>query len=300
MANAEQGPIRTHLEGEGLKGNGSQLDSVESPLLDPVERWRLAPAEEVEYSGGRVYYDETYYVHPPGSRLMVGGKQVMDTCEGPWGQATVEAARDTHELRGLKPGYKVKVLERGFGLGITGSAVIDTFKNRGVEYHVIELNEKVADMADKWREQELERVEARRGTKGLKYNVSINIWRGEAREVTRRLVEDERRRFNLIISDTYPLDEEETGVNDILDIEVLKRGLHSEGVFSFFPHYPGSEDEEVYSHLTAKQIGLVWPHFEGIHVTDAEVKPPEEYRYLFRSDGTPIMRLPVITCTRKR
>lgn len=268
---------------------------------NPIEDWRNAEATIVDYDAGYVRPEgEPGYRYEAGRRLVIKNELVMDTCEGPWGQAVVDAAFNHEAISKLDRTKTLKVLERGAGLNIAGTRIIDQLIGRGSgEYHVIELNEEVANMAEAWKQDMEEAIRKKGREQGLRYNIKIIIHRGEARAVTQELAE-KGEKFNIIISDTYPLDESETGVNDVEDIETLKQMLYREnGVFAFFSYFPGIEAESEDGHVAARQLGRIRPHFGEIKVSDAGVKPPQDYSYLF-NDGKPVRSLPVVVCSKKR
>jgi hypothetical protein len=122
------------------------------------------------------------------------------------------------------------------------------------------------------------------------------VHEGEATEVTRRLVEDEGLKFNMILSDTYPLTEEQKGVNDIQDIEVIKNGLYrnGEGVFAFYSYFPGFDSQHGDGFITATQARILRDYFPERRTDVAEVKPPRDYDYLLDHNGDPVRKLPVV------
>lgn len=275
-------------------------DSGEGTLPSPIEAWRKAPAQIITYPSERVSQpDGTTYTANPGRRLLIGGIPVMDTCEGPWADETVALAFSVNKIRFLDLSYKLKVLERGAGLNIVGTRIINRLVGRGSgEYHVIELNDDVADNAEKWKEHMDETIAGFKIITGIKYDIKIFVHRGEARGVTRKLVLDEERKFNIILSDTYPLTEEESGINDIEDLDVISKGLYKEGVFAFFPYDASSEGVTEDGYVTARQSAMLRPYFPRRITSVADIKPPAGYTYLFHEDGTAARKLPVIVCTK--
>lgn len=267
---------------------------------DLFKEWKEASAEIIRYKSGIVRPENSpSYRYPSGRRLIIKDELVMDTCEGPWGQAIVDNAFNHPSIQRLNPDYSLKVLERGAGLNIAGTRIVRKLMGRGSgEYHVIELNDDVANMAEEWKKRMEAQIRYDDEAHGSKYKIKIVIHRGEAREVSKKLA-DEGNKFNIIISDTYPLESDEKGVNDIEDMDVIKKLLYREnGVFGFFSYFPGMRLEGS-SHLAAKQLELVQPHFEQIGVSEAHVKPPKEYVYLF-NDGNPTRSLPVVICSGKK
>lgn len=283
------------------EGNVNSMVKKE-PNEQVVTEWKNAPAEIVEYESGFVRPEgDSAYRYEAGRRLIIKNELVMDTCEGPWGQAVVDAAFDHEAIAKLDRTKTLRVLERGAGLNIAGTRIIDRLIGRGSgEYHVIELNDDVANLAEAWKQDMEEAIRKKGREQGLKYNIKIFIHRGEAREVSKQLAE-KGEKFNIIISDTYPLDESETGTNDIEDIEVIKNLLYrNNGVFAFFSYFPGMDQNEGQAGFAVRQLSKVKPHFvEAGLKAEAMVKPPQDYTYLFR-DGKPVRSLPVVICSDKR
>ncbi len=283
------------------QGNDILMDNDINPEDPLITEWKNAPAEIVDYPSGIVRPENgANYRYDAGRRLEIKGEQVMDTCEGLWGQAVVDAAFDHPVIDRLDRTKTLKVLERGAGLNIAGTRIIDRLIGRGSgEYHVIELNDDVATLAEAWKTDMENFIRDKERRQGIKYNIKIFIHRGEAKEVTQKMAE-KGDKFNIILSDTYPLDKSETGVNDIEDVETLKKMLYREnGVFAFFSYFPGMEKEADDSHVAARQLSLIRPHFDRIEFSDADVKPAQDYRYLF-NDGKPVRSLPVVICTTKK
>lgn len=270
--------------------NGSNGNEKRKKL---VLSWRTAPEEVVHYEGD-VVLDKTGnpYKYPPGHRLLMGDgakgerKQVMDSCETPWAFATVDKAfAEFSQNSG-----PLRVLERGFGMGITARRVIHNLITRGGEYIVIELNRANANYARDWiKKQKSALANMASGLPGTKPDIGISITEGDAYEETAKLAESGEK-FDIIISDTFPLSEDEQGINDLKDLETLKRCLKPNGVFAFFAYFPGSTGGVV-----KKQENLMTPHFRDYSVSSVEVTPPPDYKYLQNEDG-PVKRLAVVIC----
>lgn len=283
-------------------GETGSLFVAKEALYDPrkerIEWWRKASERPEKYFGGEgIDKDGNPYEYPAGTRLIIGrGKetyQVMDSCETPWAFATVDMV--FKEL-GSKSG-EVDILERGFGMGITARRVIQNLVARGGSYTIIELNEQNAAYAREWkRSQEYSLTRMTHGMQDTKPNISIDIIDGEAYEETARLLEAERK-FDIIISDTFPLTEDEQGINDLQDLDVLKRCLKPGGVFSFFAYYPGSAGA---LELVKKQGEMIARHFDprGVIISQARINPPPDYKYLHTDTGDPVRILPVIVCVK--
>lgn len=251
-----------------------------------VAQWRDALPDIQEYDpafdpeSGRLLY-------PGGKRLVILGEQVMDTCETPWCRATVDAVFENLQ-NGSVP---IRVLERGYGLGITANLIMQKLIGLGKgEYHIIELNKEVAQDAREFRESWNRRLR----NMGLQLpdtrpQISITVHEGDAYEVTKRLAESGEQ-FHIIFSDTYPVAEEH-GLNDIFDVEnikvLLSRDPIRSGRFTFPAHFPGSTGG-----LVRAQDDLLGLHFNRYGVQDyVEVNPPPDYSYL---QG--VRSLPIIMC----
>lgn len=115
-----------------------------------------------------------------------------------------------------------------------------------------------------------------------------SILNAKAEEEIRKSIEEMK--FDAILSDTYPLSEEEAGQNDIQDIKTMKSLLTSEGIFTFFAYFPKSTGGVV-----EFQRDIIAENFSGYYVHFAAVKPQTGYRYLF-DKNCPVRRLPVAVC----
>ena len=283
---------------------------ISGDSLSPTEAWRVAPARVIDYYPGTVLLPNgNLYRYPAGKRLEVSLVPeefipVMDTAEAPWAVATVNAAFSSDPIDRLDPRHKLRVLERGAGLNITATKVIDHLVQRGSgEYHIIELNEQVLNNPEwgtkAWKKRIDDILRLKSQQQGIKYDIDIQIHEGEAQEITKQLAADGKK-FNIIISDTFPIEPEEQGINDIADVDVLTQVMYGEGVFAFFAYYPGIEKEIEGSHIAAKQLGLLRPKFGNVNVFEVGVKPPRDYPYLFTEESVPVTRLPVVICRDKK
>lgn len=264
-----------------------------------IERWRKAPARIDSYLAGSVIMkDGSKYRYPKGNRLVITPTpneevQVMDTSEWLWASEIVEAAFNAESIRRLPQNFKLKVLERGAGLMIVGSRIIDhLMRRRSGEYHIIELNKEVLHNpiwgVYAWRQKQMDRIAEISREKGIPYDIDIIVHEGDAIEETQKLV-DSGKKFIIIIGDTVPLKPSDSGVNDIVDIDVTKRALNRGGVLGFFAWDPQHLVEQ--GALTARQLGILQPHFSQIQISSADIKPPPSYTYLFG-----VRSLPVVTC----
>ena len=303
----EQPEINSHEQqpnGEGKTYLVSPHESLFDPRKERIEWWKNAPEKVKKYKAGvaRDNDGNFLYNYPRGSRLIIGDKEkgedveVMDTCETPWADATVDRA--FQEL--TRKNRPINVLERGFGMGITATRVIDHLAIHGGTYTVIELNKKDAAYArEEWKNNQelgIERRARPRGAASNGHRINIEVVEGEAYEETAKLAEAGRK-FDIIISDTYPLTKDEQGVNDLKDLETLKRCLETDGVFTFFAYFPGTTAP---LELVRKQGDLIYDHFgENYRVSPARVNPPSDYKYL-QTDTGPVRILPVVTCWNPR
>lgn len=289
--------------GQDPHSNGERPNNfvVKESLFDPrkerIDWWRNAPEKVIEYEGNNaIDKDGNTYWYGQGTRLLIGDPekgeaiQVMDSCETPWAFATVDMA--FKEL--VSKSGQVDVLERGFGMGITSRKVIQNLVPRGGSYTVIELNKINATYAKReWRPKQISAfANMASGMPGTKPIIAIDIIDGEAYEETAKLLEAERK-FDIIISDTFPLTEDEQGMNDLQDLDVLKRCLKTGGVFAFFAYYSGSAGA---LELVRKQGEMIDRHFGDYGVSPARINPPPEYKYLHTDTGDPVRTLPVVVC----
>lgn len=272
-------------------------------LVDTEERvaeWVFAPAKLKRYSGGITPKPDGTpdYHYKPGKRLMVRGEQVIDTCEAPWAQKTIDltfkyAEGYNHELEGMP----INVLEFGFGLGMTGNYVVSKLHGRGPggEYRVVELNYDVYQNAVKWKRNRDEKLKDEREQGQEPPSVKIVTYHNEASLLTKYLV-GRGKKFDIIISDTYPLSNEEKGINDLVNLPLIMHLLSKEGVFAFFP-YVGGLSKEKQQEIYATQSRLLSPHFRKFNQDDVRVNPPPSYDYLKTSDRIMVRTLPIIICS---
>ncbi|HKC14599.1 MAG TPA: hypothetical protein VKC89_01380 [Patescibacteria group bacterium] len=287
----------TAAERVGAEGNGDERGKESEKFL--VEQWKQAKAYREPYEAGEaVLSNGVSYPFREGKRLTILGKQVMDTSEYPWASETINVA--FREMVHPNSSQPVKVLEMGFGLGITANRIIEQLEGRRIkgEYRVVELNHQIYLDALEWKKRkEAEFDQKDREMAGSKPDIKIEIVGGEAGQEARRLLREigssENQKFDIIISDTFPLRPEDQGINDIKDLPILVKLLTSGGVFAFYPYVPGSISQaDAQDGLTTKQRTIVKPYFDHIVSSSAIIYPPPEYKYLFRKSG-PVRSLPV-------
>lgn len=296
MGNAERLAKGNSLNSGSEGPKNGHLPAAKEQLFDPrrerVGWWRNAPEDVEDYPEGTA--PDGSYSYPAGKILLIGNKekgealQVMSTCETPWAFATVDKAfaefpQDSGPL---------KVLERGFGMGLTARRAMQHLITRGGEYTVIELNKGNADYAREWiRKFKSGLTNMAGGLPGTKPDINITLIEGDAYGETARLA-DEGEMFDIIISDTFPLTPDEEGINDLADLDTLKKLLNPKGVFTFFAYYPGSN-----CGIKELQMSMVRKHFSGYREDSVEINPPPSYTYLQTANG-PIRKLPVAICTK--
>lgn len=284
------------IEGNPKDNGVNKKESVSREAL--AEQWGNAPEGVIRYPAGKVLDTDgnVAYEYAAGARLWIGNElEVMDSCQRPWVVETVDKA-----FNALGPKPNVKVLERGFGLGLIAGEIIDRLRPRGGSYTVIELNKQVADFAKtKWTQKQSQIDKARATSEiGGRYNgpnVSFEIIEGDAVEETEKLAESGER-FDIIISDTFPLSEAERSINDLLDLETLVKCLNPNGVFAFFGYHSGFQGG-----MNERQRNLVEKYFEQVSRTIVKgINPPPDYKYFNPENGPVVRELPVIICTKPR
>lgn len=273
------------------RGNGKEITTPRDVL---IEQWRNAPEKLVKYRAGEVRDSEgnVLYEYSKGARLVILGEEVMDSCQEPWARATVDQAFQT---MGSKK--NLDVMERGFGMGRIASAIVENLIPRGGTYTVIELNKQVAEYAREWKKNYKESI-ANMGSPMAPNpgpQISMSIIEGDAVEETKKLAAIGKK-YDIIISDTFPLSQDERSVNDLLDLDTLVKLLNPDGVFAFFGFHTGYQGG-----MNEKQANLVQGHFDTVNRTIVKgINPPPDYKY-FNPEGGPIVReLPVIICSKPR
>jgi len=291
---------------QSSKSNGGGPFVPEESLCDPrkerIEEWRNAPETILKYKEGKVFDENqnVLYEYPPGNehyegaRLMILGEEVMDSCQTPWAQETVRRAFEALDPSPRVQKRNVKVLERGFGMGIVAGEFMDELKKRNGAYTVIELNRHVAAFArntwlSKQRQMERDKATSVLGGSFMESGVTVEFIEGDAFEETKILVE-QGRKFDIIASDTYPLTDEERSINDLIDLETLVKCLEPDGVFTFFGYSNSSQ-----SGLNSVQRRIIDIYFRDTHVTHVPVDSPPDYKY-FQTPNGPLKELPVVIC----
>lgn len=281
--------------GNGHKPNGKEFSPSRQEL---IEAWRDASEGVTKYPAGQVTDNDgnVAYEYSAGARLWVGDqKEVMDSCQRPWAIETVKRA-----FEAFGPKQNVNVLERGFGMGLIAGEIMDHLRRRGGYYTVIELNRKVAEFASRnWIGKQSQIDKARATSEiGGQYNgssVTFEIIEGDAVTETKKLAALGRK-FDIIISDTFPLTKDERSVNDLLDLETLIQCLNPNGVFAFFGYHSGYQGG-----MNERQRKLVENCFEEVSRTIVKgINPPPDYKYFNPENGSVVRELPVIICRKPR
>lgn len=254
----------------------------ETERLRLTKEWRDAPRIITHHPP--VLDKDGNLLFPKARELTILGHQVMRDCEAPWARDTVEHAFEGMRFDRQNP---PRILERGWGLGITSSFILQKLIGIGKgTYDIIELNRQVAGDAKKWARSAIEDIRKMTGQiPAAEPEIEIVVHEGDAYEITRQLA-IQSRQFDIILSDTFPLSKEEAGINDIKDAEHIKQCLSPDGRFTFFAYYPGSP-----GFLAQRQLDILNRHFKKIHVHQVDIDPPPDYKYL---QG--IKTLPVVIC----
>lgn len=289
--------IKEHISGGMGRINGQDVlgnSPKELSRKELIERWKHAPEKLVKYRAGVIKDSEgnVLYEYSKGTRLVILDEEVMDSCQEPWARATVDKA---FEVMGNKK--NPNVLERGFGMGRVASAIVENLIPRGGTYTVIELNKQVAEYAREWKKNYKELI-ANMGspmTPNPGPQISMSIIEGDAVEETKKLAASEKK-YDIIISDTFPLSKDEGSVNDLLDLDTLVKLLEPDGVFAFFGFHTGYDGR-----LNERQGNLVDRHFDEVSRTIAKgINPPPDYKYFNPENGPIVRELPVIICSKPR
>lgn len=151
---------------------------------DDAESWSAAEIEQDE------------------NRLSIGGHQVMDAWETPIMHGMVESS-----LKHLVGTHKPKVLELGWGMGISGKHYVE----KGVNYTVVEANKVIAEQA--------------RDTLGENGTVIESLWQDTSFEPGS---------FDIIFFDVYYTthDQERDYLADVLDF--FRPLLTENGILTYF------------------------------------------------------------------
>ena len=245
-----------------------------------VNNWSEATPKYIEYPKG-VYMQRGFvYKYPPGRRLEILGRQITDDCVTPWCHATIDSLlRYSIKYTNREP---VRILLRGYGLGISPNHLVGQLSKRKAHalIHIIELNQNLALIARKWAFKKSYTT----------HRIDLKIHQGDPFEVTQRLV-DLKQKFDIVLSNTYPLNDKEKGKSDILDLGNLKKLLTPNGRFSSFMYDPSQKES-----LKEEQEKIIKQHFKTFDITYVPIFPHPDYKYLFYK-GKPVTQLPVIICS---
>ncbi|MCL4354172.1 hypothetical protein M1349_01735 [Patescibacteria group bacterium] len=273
---------------------------------DPIVReWSKAPVILEPYKGGTVLNGDQVYTYKPGVRLLIEGKEVIDSCQYPY---WIRAVRAGLEKVQLKTGETLKVTEAGLGEYMCANRILieslaEFHKSgRRTHYRGIDLSEEVYKRGVEWKENWLKSFELQSNYGlDLEPSVRISLYMGEASEVAEDLAA-KGKRANIIFADTYPIKPIAKGVNDLLLLPGLSRHIVPEnGVFVFFSY---TKETEGYSagEVSDMQRTLLDQCFESYNISAEKIPvfPPPDYDFFKRDDGTMVTSLPLVVVSQIR
>ena len=209
-------------------------------FYDP-EKWKVAPAQLDERA------------------LRILGHPVMEDWEHPYMERLAAIATSRG---GSAPDGGARVLEIGFGMGISANYVISN--PRVSEHVIIEANHDIAELARKFRDSHPTRT--------------IRIFEGLSYDVIADEIEEFREgSFDGILHDAYPLDESQVQ-NQAHFARTAYRLLRPGGVFTYFSDEPTQFRPEHLRMLTDAGFDRA-----NIGSEIVEVSPPPECEY-WKSD----------------
>lgn len=214
-------------------------------------------------------------------RLFIGPKDneeyVMDEFEQPWVDRTVK------EMFKGKEG-SLRVIERGYGLGLMSRGIIQEMAKRGGEYVLVELNKQVFEDA-KTRFKKIMPILQKAQDQGLMPKLEIQLILGDADEAIKSFPDEY---FDLVFSDTHQLREDERGVNDLLTIDTVVRKIKKRGRFTFCAFHRDNQT----GYPDTRQLDLIGDLFgTNIAVYHERVNPPVDCTYAYEPQ-----KLPVVIC----
>lgn len=285
--------LGTGTDGEFHRPKDSVL--YKDPL---VKAWSESPVTIVKYSGGTFDNGDQIYSYKPGLRMIIEGKEVIDSSQYPY---WVRAVRAGMEKVQLKRGEILKVTEAGLGLlmcanRIMNEALADFIREgKRAHYRGIELNKGVYDKALEWKEGWIDSFRKQsNGGLDVEPGIKITLYQGEAAEVAEDLGK-RGRVANLIFADTFPIRDDAKGVNDLLLLPGLTKHMSPDAVLVFFS-YTREADGYSTSQVEARQRELLDEAFDVYDISTewVPVFPPPDYDFLKRADNTMITSLPLI------
>lgn len=253
----------SNIPNRGLIPVGDPRPAVER---NPYEvEWEKAGIETPPYKAGKVILGNGHeYSWRGGQTLLIQGKEIMATCEYPWSAAAVNLA--FRQIRHSDPHEPVSVLELGFGLNLAANRVVDKFSggDRRGKYVGVELNQQVYERAKAWKERKKNGFkEKEKEIPGSAPKVDLELIQGEAGKVMEEQLIPKGEKFNIIISDTYPIDPKDEGVNDLRYLRSVVQLLAPGGVFIWYPYSPDAEEiVQEGDNFTKTQRRLLDPYFE--------------------------------------
>ncbi len=288
-------------------GPGDPRNGKDRHFANPAaEDWSNYHAEVKGYKidqddqKSRIYLPNgDFYIPSSGELLIINGEVVMDTAEFPWAERLANMVIDEEAKDVSGP---LIILEVGFGLGLTAGRFIRKLVGReeGGEYHFIELNKDVyqrgLDFKKKW---ERRFIEMAKDPGQSKPNVKIVPHFGDAAEVLPELIQTMEGQVWHTTVDTYPIEEGQRGINDLLygsyinRLLVRKKEGRKGGMMAWFPFYPGSDNPEG---ITSKQFQIAHEEFDIITSVQVHgVKPSRNNPNLWIA-GEPATTLPIGIC----
>ncbi len=307
MALAEQerkktGSITNKFELTPEKTNGEFQRPLDSVLITDAstKEWSITPATVLEYDGGVICNPDGSidYKYDSGKRLLIKDYEVMDTCQKQFVQELVNAA---FKRLTKKEGDPVRVFEAGWGLGISAERVMRNLAaryfafNSGGEYRGVELNRDVYETAKTWKTKWDQQIGAlNENTEEPKSKLKSVLYHGEAGEVAEDFIK-RGKKFDIIISDTFPIKPEQKAINDLIHMPIFIQLLDEKGVFAFVAY---SKDANGYTKdkIRELQLSKFAKYFNGYRQYDVPVNPPPDYEFLKERDGSIVRSLSFILC----
>lgn len=274
-----------------------------------VDKWKYCSAEKVSYDPGEYRDSKGIHKYRGGIRLYVGKEnyEVMDSCQRPWCEETVNGLfRGFEDSLSPLAEQKPTVLLRGFGLGEQARLILnELIVRKAGELHIIELNKKIVNTYVRDFFRECIRVMYSDSRYNLEQKIKVYLHYGDAFQITEQMAKEEKK-FDVIISDTYPLSKTERSVNDVIDIDNQIRCLKPKGRFSFFSYSKNYKPNE--TGITDLQQAIVTPRFDSINIKphlaridnpSKGIGIPPDYKFL-QTDNGPVEYLPVVICAGRR
>lgn len=229
---------------------------------EAIERWINFPRYKIPYKAGTGKDGNPY---GSGEILYVGPYQVMGDFEKPW----CEALSD--EMFNGKRG-PLAIFEAGFGMGKLSEYNLEKLKKRrGGKYYIVELNKQIynEDLVPWAQKQELINNNPEMP------HIEIIPIHGEAGEVLRRK-ELKGVYFDLMFFDTFYLQENHKGINDLISLDDSVSHLKLGGKYGFCPSHEGNQ----IASIDPYQYALLSKHFGSYSTRIVKVIGPKECTYM--------------------